>query len=145
MSIKSEHMSRSARTAPVADATTITDLRIDGKLPVALAGNYACIGLDRIDVVDVDRGTVSYRSREIRTGSVDVKLLAYGTSILAARDGTLPYELDVRLETVRSVDLAGSRRGIVADPQLDPDTGELHLVTSASAAHQLHVVVSRGA
>src|SRR5262245_14465584 len=125
MSTESEHVSRSARGAPVADATTITDLRMDGKLPVALAGNYACIGLDRMDVVEVDRGTVSYRSREIRTGSVAVKLLAYGTSILAARDGTLAYELDVSLKSVRSVDLAGSRRGIVADPQLDSDTGEL--------------------
>jgi NADPH:quinone reductase-like Zn-dependent oxidoreductase/carotenoid cleavage dioxygenase-like enzyme len=72
-------------------------------------------------------------------------LITFGTSILAFSDGALAYELDVRRDTIRPVDLAGARRRLVADPQVDSHTGELHLLTSASHQPQLHVTVSRGA
>jgi len=39
----------SANEAPVADETTITNLRVSGKLPAALSGQYMQIGPNRID------------------------------------------------------------------------------------------------
>ena len=177
-----DQASRSASKAPVTDETTITNLRVVGKLPAALSGQYMRIGPNRIDpkslpanwaggegmvhAVSLDAGrAVSYRNRWITTDAVAQKLnvaptpgpravgddviaanlTAFGTSILAFGDGALAYELSARLDTIRRVDLAGARRSLVAHSKIDPHTGELHLLTSASIGSQLHVAVSRGA
>src|SRR5687767_13003133 len=117
-----------------------------------------------VHAVTLDAGrATSYRSRWITTDTVVqqltaeptcgprtvadvvVRLIAFGTSLLAFGDGALAYELDVGRDTIRPVDLAGARRRLVSDPKVDPHTGELHLLTSASLPSQLHVTVSRGA
>jgi carotenoid cleavage dioxygenase len=177
-----DHVTRSANNAPITDETTITNLRVSGKLPAGLSGQYMRIGPNRIDpnslpadwaggegmvhAVSLEAGrAVCYRNRWITTDAVaqqlavepppgppavgdDVvaaNLIAFGTSILAFGDGALAYELSARLDTIRRVDLAGARRSLVAHSKVDPHTGELHLLTSASIGAQLHVTVSRGA
>ena len=59
--------------------------------------------------------------------------------------GHSPTSSVPRLDTVRRVDLAGARRSLAAQAKVDPHSGELHLLTFASAPSQLHVAVSRGA
>jgi carotenoid cleavage dioxygenase-like enzyme len=163
MSSGPKHVSRSANGEPVADETIITNLRVTGSLPAALTGQYLRIGSNRNDAqshlvgaaggkgmvhaVTLEAGrATSYRNRPITTDEVAVaNLITFGTSVLAFGDGALAYELDVRRDTIRPVDLAGARRTLVADPKIDPHTGELHLLTSASHPSQLHVAVSRGA
>jgi carotenoid cleavage dioxygenase len=135
--------------------------RSDAKsAPANRAGGEAMV---HAVTLDAGRAT-SYRNRWITTDAVaqqltaeptsgqravgdafDVSLIAFGTSILAFGDGALAYELDVGRDTIRPVDLAGARRRLIADSKVDPHTGELHLVTSASLPSQLHVTVSRGA
>jgi len=83
--------SRAANKAPVADETTITNLRVAGKLPAALSGHYMRIGPNRIDAVSrpadwaggegmvhavsLDAGrAISYRNRWITTDEVAQKL-----------------------------------------------------------------------
>jgi carotenoid cleavage dioxygenase len=92
---------------------------------------------------------VSYRSRWVNTDnvahslgtdqsagpaaapvdSVATNVITFGGRIFALGPGALAYELDEHLATVRRVDLAGRGRGIGAHPQLDPQTGALHLVS----------------
>jgi carotenoid cleavage dioxygenase-like enzyme len=173
---------RSAKSEPVADETTITALRVTGKLPTALTGQYIRIEPYRLDTqghpgdfasrdalihaVTLETGrATSYRNRWITTGAatqqlaveptsgprpvddevVAANIVTFGNSVLAFSDGALAYELDVRRDTVRPVDLAGARRKLVADPKVDPHTGELHLLTFPSQQPQLHVTVSPGA
>jgi carotenoid cleavage dioxygenase len=86
-----EHVTRSTNEAPVADETTITNLRVAGKLPAALSGQYMRIGPNRIDAqslpadwaggegmvhaVSLDAGrAISYRNRWITTDAVAQKL-----------------------------------------------------------------------
>ena len=81
--------SRSANEAPVADETTITNLRVTGKLPAALSGQYIQIGPNRIaarsldwaggegmvHAVSLDAGrAISYRNRWVKTDAVAQKL-----------------------------------------------------------------------
>lgn len=103
---------------------------------------------------------VSYRSRWVNTDnvarslgtdqsagppaapldSVAANVIAFGGRIFALGRGALAYELDEHLATVRRVDLGGRGRGIGAHPQLDPQTGALHLVSYGD--EQAHHIVS---
>ena len=88
------------------------------------------------------------RSPGPRTGCPDIiadSLVVFGGSILALGNGSLAYELTPDLDTVRRVDLAGQTRGLTGFPKIEPATGDLHLLTAASAGVQDHVVVSAGA
>jgi carotenoid cleavage dioxygenase len=86
-----DRVTRSAINAPVTDEMTITNLRVAGKLPVALSGHYMRIGPNRIDAkslpadwasgegmvhaVSLDAGrAISYRNRWITTDAVAEKL-----------------------------------------------------------------------
>jgi carotenoid cleavage dioxygenase-like enzyme len=86
-----ERVTRSANNAPVADETTITNLRVAGELPAALLGQYMRIGPNRIDTeslpadwadgegmvhaVTLAAGrAISYRNRWITTDAVAQKL-----------------------------------------------------------------------
>ena len=60
---------------------------------------------------------------------VATNVITFGGRTLALGPGALAYELDEHLVTVRRVDLAGHGRGIGAQPQVDPLTGALHLVS----------------
>ena len=156
-----EHATRSANDEPVASETITTGLRVSGKLPALLSGQYLQIGADRIDAThpadsaggegmlhavtfDPGRG-VSYRNHWIGEDVADANLVAFGNAILVLVDGALAYELSSSLDTVRRVDLAGARRSLAAQAAVDPHSGELHLLTFAAAPSQLHVTVSRGA
>jgi carotenoid cleavage dioxygenase len=152
MPSRSGHASRSASDAPAADETTITNLRVSGRLPAGLCGQFVQIGPNPIEgmahTVTIDaRRAVAYRNRWIATVGDDVVtayLAAFGRSILAFGDGVLAYELSPRLDTVGPVDLAGARRSLAAHAKFDPHTGELHLFTFGASPPQLHVAVSRG-
>lgn len=72
------------------------------------------------------------------------RLVEFGRSVLAFRDGELAYEIGGDLGTARRVDLAGARRSLMGCPRIDPVTGELHLLTYPSDEGQLHVSVSPG-
>lgn len=72
------------------------------------------------------------------------RLLEFGRSILAFRDGELAREVGVDPGTVRRVDLAGARRPLMGRPRIDPVTRELHLLTAPTDEGQLHVRVSPG-
>jgi carotenoid cleavage dioxygenase-like enzyme len=70
-------------------------------------------------------------------------VITFGNRILALGPGALAYELDQDLDTIGRIDLAGHGLGIGAHPQLDPLTGDLHLVSYADEpAH--HAVSASG-
>lgn len=107
---------------------------------------------------------VSYRNRWIRTDAASRKLglepvpglkatardssatnlIAYGGTILSLDDGALAYELTKDLETVRRVDLAGGGRATGAFPKSDPETGELHVLSSPGGTSCAYHVISSG-
>src|SRR5438552_567565 len=97
------------------------DVRVTGKLPPALSGQYVQIGPNQVDAtvhaVTLDAGrAVACRERRIIADDVaPTNLVAFGSSILALGDGALAYELGPRLDTVRRVDLAGARRRLAAE------------------------------
>lgn len=63
-------------------------------------------------------------------GSGNTNVFAHGGRILAVTEGSLPYELDVDLETVAARNLGGPLpAGINAHPKFDPDTGEMHVMS----------------
>jgi carotenoid cleavage dioxygenase len=105
---------------------------------------------------------ISYRNRWVKTDAASTRLgtepvpgprpgvtdtsnttvIALGGRILSLGEGSLPYELNTGLDTVRRVDLAGEARGIGAHPKTDPATGELHVISSIDRLPQLHQVIS---
>jgi carotenoid cleavage dioxygenase-like enzyme len=119
---------------------------VTGQLPAALSGQYLAVREGVVHAVSLDgRRANSYRIRDVGQNVGASNVIAFGNSVLALGDGALAYELDAVLETIRPVDLAGARRGVVARAKLDAQTGELHLLTFEAAPSQLHVTVSRGA
>jgi carotenoid cleavage dioxygenase-like enzyme len=143
MSFSPHRAPPSANDAPVADEAMIVDLSMSGTVPSVLSGQYARIGEGMIHAVRLTEGRApSYLTRSIPTDATD--LIAFGSSLLALGDGSLAYELGAGLETVRRVDLAGAHRNLTARSRIDSITGELHLLTSATAPSQLHVAVSPG-
>jgi carotenoid cleavage dioxygenase-like enzyme len=112
-------------------------------LPVALSGQYVCVGGGMFHAVALGEGSVQlYRDCSIATDATDV--IAFGGSILAFGAGALARELGAGLDTVRRVDLGGAGRSLTAHPKIDPVTGELHVVTFATDPAQMHVRVSPG-
>src|SRR5690349_5361454 len=105
---------------PVDDETTFTNLRVAGKLPAALSGQYvvvgeaARVGERMLHVLTVAAGrAVSCRSHKVATDIVVAKVTAFGSKTLAFADGALAHELDTGSGTLRPVDLAGTRRRLV--------------------------------
>ncbi len=72
------------------------------------------------------------------------QLVSFRGSILMLVDDALACAVDLARRTFHPVDLAGSGRHLIGDGAVDPETGELHLVTSAASLPQLHVRVSPG-
>jgi carotenoid cleavage dioxygenase-like enzyme len=156
-----EQASRFANDEPVVSETITSGLRVSGKLPALLSGQYLQIGADRVAathpadwaggegmvhavIFDPGRG-VSYRNHWIGDDVADAHLVAFGNAILVLVDGALAYELNPSLDTVRRLDLAGARRSLAGRAAVDPHSGELHLLAFAAAPSQLHLTVSRGA
>jgi carotenoid cleavage dioxygenase len=132
--------------------STVTGLTVEGVVPAGLSGRLLGIapGSDAEDGVvhsvhlNGSRG-VSYWNRWVRTDTAAANIVHFGGSILVLGDGSLAYELNLDLDTLRRVDLAGLSRGISAHPKHDPITGGLHLLAAATDGAQAHVIVSSGA
>jgi carotenoid cleavage dioxygenase-like enzyme len=149
----------------------VAGLTVAGGFPDGPSGRLLGIGPDAngdgvIHCIDVHAGrNIAYRRSWVNTdavaqrlgidrspgprnGSPDIiadNIVVFAGSILAHGDGSLAYELTPDLDTVRRVDLAGQTRGLTGFPKIEAATGDLHLLTVATAGAQDHVVVSAGA
>jgi carotenoid cleavage dioxygenase len=105
---------------------------------------------------------ISYRNRWVKTDAASTRLgtervpgprpgvtdtsnttvICLGGRILSLGEGSLPYELNAGLDTIRRIDLSGEARGISAHPKTDPATGELHFICATDRPPQLHQVIS---
>ena len=143
MPFSPHHASRSTDDARVIDEPTIIDLPVRGSVPTALSGQYVCISEGTVDAVSLaEGGAPSYGHRSFPTDATNV--IAFGSSILAFGDAVLAYEIGADLDTMRRVDLAGASRSLTARSKVDPNTGELHVLTFTRDPSQLHVRVSPG-
>jgi carotenoid cleavage dioxygenase-like enzyme len=149
----------------------VAGLTVASGFPVVVSGRLLCIGPDAngdgvIHCIDIRAGrSIAYRRSWVnsdvvadrlgidrspgpRNGGPDIladNIVVFAGSILAHGEGSLAYELTPELDTLRRVDLAGQTRGLTGFAKLDPATGDLHLLTVASAGVQDHVVVSASA
>jgi carotenoid cleavage dioxygenase-like enzyme len=119
------------------------DLAVTGAVPTSLSGRYVYISGGMVHAVHLtEGGAASYTRRSLPTEATNV--ISFGSSILAFGDGQPAYELGTGLDPMRRVDLAGALRTLAGHPKVDPNTGELHLLTFVRDPAQLHVRVSPG-
>lgn len=130
--------------------TTHHDLAVRGALPDDVSGRLLGVHGDVVHCAELHGGRlVTYRVHRVRRDArVDIaadNAIVFGGSILVFGAGRLARELSSNLATLTPVDLAGRSRRLAACPKRDRDTGDLHLLATASDGSQAHVAVSSGA
>lgn len=122
----------------------VAGLTVRGTLPAGLSGQYVVVAQSpapMVHTVALNGGSsAGHRCHALGTETSSAQIFVFGQRIFAVRSGGLAIELDATLTTIGNVDLAGRGRSIGAHPQVDPETGDLHLV---SYAHEVaHHVIS---
>lgn len=132
---------------PVLAESTITDLKVVGKLPADLAGRYLrngpnpgeavgaghhwFIGQGMVHGIRIEDGRAAwYRNRYVQTGPNTHVIGHAGKTLAIVEAGNKPAYLTDELETVGPYDFDGTLPGgFSAHPKRDPDTGDLHVMT----------------
>ena len=133
---------------PVAEETTLTDLKVIGDLPKDLVGRYVrngpnpsgqvdpkghhwFIGDGMVHGIRVENGkALWYRNRYVKGGPNTHVIGHAGKTLAIVEAGQKPTELTDELESVGSYDFGGTlQTAFSAHPKRDPDTGELHVMT----------------
>jgi carotenoid cleavage dioxygenase-like enzyme len=106
------------------------------------------VGIDGggfVHSVRLHAGGASYLARHVGPDAAVQDVVAFEGSLLVFGEDAAVRQLSTALDTLHRVDLAGRGRAVAAGPNLDPATGELHLVARESDGAQTHVVVTAGA
>ncbi len=133
---------------PVAEETTVTELSVQGTLPRELNGRYVrngpnprgeinvashhwFVGDGMVHGIRLDDGRAAwYRNRYVEGGANTHVIGHAGTTLAIVEAGGRPVELGYELESIGDYDFGGTLTGAFsAHPKLDPDSGELHVMT----------------
>jgi len=86
-----------------------------------------------------------HRRHQLPAGIVADRIVVFGSSTLVFTADAEVYELSADSDTARRVDLVGRSCRLGTPPNVDPSTGELHVVAVAVDGSQSHIVISSGA